>query len=123
MNWLRRKLIAWLDVPTLQDFWLEQARVNEMYAKDINLALRIKAAENSCRLVEKRLKELEGVTLNFEKCQSSGPFATLGEVATYEAEAEKQATEIRYDRSAAEARGMSYEEYRASKEAKRGKRQ
>jgi hypothetical protein len=130
MNWLKRRLQRWLDItwsPTWLEFCGERVRVNqeierihELLAQEETLGIRIKAAEASCRLVEKRLKELEGVTLNFEKCQSSGPFATLGEVATYEAEAEKQAIEIRYDRSAAEARGMSYEEYRAFKEATRG---
>jgi hypothetical protein len=118
MNWLRRKLIAWLDVPTLQDFWLEQARVNEMYAKGINLALRIKAAENSCRLVEAQIKNIEAVTLPSENIP--GARHSIGDLARMEHEGNKQATELRYDKSAAEARGMSLEEYRAFKEATRG---
>ena len=103
-SWIRDLIQSDLDFLYLKNYAEEKARES-----DANLRVRLTAAENSLRLIEARLKAIEGLKLGDGE-------GNLGEAAARRVLAEEQANLDRLDASAAKLRGMTLDEYRADKE-------
>lgn len=117
-DWLRN----WLGLETLDSSLGYLSRSNEARKDDIqsvrdqidiiykhdllpqNLHTRIVATENSLRLIENRLKLIEGL---------EWADGTVGEHAARKAMREQEDKQLRLDQSAAKVRGMTLDEYRA----------
>lgn len=106
MEWLRRRAREWLRLngDGYRIEMLSRAYTDRAVAlKDANIAVRMSAAENSCRLIEKRLKMIEDLKVGD---------GALGELAARVEMAGEEADRDRLDASAAKLRGLTIEAYR-----------
>lgn len=113
MRWLRKSVRRWLDIGADLDRYAEEQRAytdTAVRLKDVNLSARVTAAENSCRLIEKRLKLIEALRVGDGE---------LGELAARVDLAKESADKDRLDASAAKLRGLTIEQYREDVEKRR----